>query len=175
MTFYGTLAGADQYHAARGNDAWFGYLVPEKEGALTRASDYIDRRYRKKAPTGRWQSLFVGTRAGGRAQLREWPRAGAEDYEGAPIGPAEIPPEVQHATYEAALREAESPGGLSPDFVPAELVTREKVDVIETSFAVAAGGIADGTNPMRPVVDVVDEILAPLLRPTCGASGIFAV
>jgi hypothetical protein len=72
-----------------------------------------------------------------------------------------VPREVEHATYEAALREAANPGSLSPDFVASRQVIKQKVGPLERTFADAtdAGGI-----PTRPVVTVIDEILAPVTR-----------
>lgn len=175
MSFYGSVADADAYHAARGNVAWASLSAPSKEAALTRASDYLDQRYKYQTPMGRWSSLFVGVRTNGRGQDREWPRTGAEDYEGAPINPLVTPVEVCVATYEASIREAISPGSLNPDYVPGEVVQSERVDVISTTYAIPTGEAAIGFNPARPVLSAVDEILAPLLRSTCGGLGLFVV
>jgi len=157
---YGTLVGADSYHQARGNAAWAAGSDDARIGALVRATDYIDGRYRVLLASGRWSSMFPGVRTAGRGQANEWPRTGATDYDGDPIQPDEIPEEVERATYEAALRELASPGSLSPDFLASEAVTREKVGPIEVTYADAA---ADG-QPNRPVIPAIDEILAPLLR-----------
>ncbi len=159
---YGTLAGADSYHLARGNGAWAAGAEEARIGALVRATDYIDGRYRVLLASGRWSSMFPGVRTAGRGQPNEWPRTGAVDYDGDPIQPDEIPDEVERATYEAALRELAAPGSLSPDFVAAEQVTREKVGPIEVSYA--DGASAGGVLPNRPIIAVIDEILAPLLR-----------
>lgn len=159
---YGTVTEADAYHAARGNTAWTGDNTV-KTAALVRASDYIDGRYRCRLPSGRWQSMFTGEKTGGRTQEREWPRTGATDYEGNEIPSDEVPIEVEHAAYEAALRELTSPGSLSPDYVPSQLVTKEKVDVIEVTYSEPQPSV-DGSMPNRPVITAVDEILAPLLR-----------
>lgn len=161
MAIYGTLVAADAYHAARGNAGWTG-TDADKLAALQRATDYIDGRYRYKLPSGRWLSMFTGTRTDGRSQDLEWPRTGAVDYEGNEIPDTEVPIEVESATYEAALRELTDPGSLSPDFVPASQVTKEKVDVVEVQYA--APQASDGMLPNRPIVPEIDEILAPLLR-----------
>lgn len=162
---YGTLAGADSYHQARGNAAWAAGSTEARTGALIRATDYIDGRYRYLLPTGRWASMFPGVRTAGRGQPNEWPRTGAVDYDGDPIAPDEIPDEVERATYEAALLELQNPGGLSPIYVASEQVTREKVGPIEVAYGdSAAGGEQPGSTPNRPVVPAIDEILAPLLR-----------
>jgi hypothetical protein len=158
---YGTLEGADSYHEARGNAAWAAGSDEARTGALIRATDYIDGRYRVLLASGRWSSMFPGVRTAGRGQPNEWPRTGASDYDGDPIQPDEIPEEVERATYEAALRELASPGSLSPDFISSEAVTREKVGPIEVTYADAA---VAGQLPNRPVIPVIDEILAPLLR-----------
>lgn len=156
--FYGTAAGYKAYVLAH-----YGVTVTEEDAVivqwLLRGSAYIDGRYRKQWPSGRWQSLFPGVKTGGRAQLREWGRTGASDYEGNPIGPNEIPIELEYATYEAAKREGEAPGSLSPDYIAAELVTKEKVGPLEVSYAESV----EGSIPTRPVITLIDELIAPLL------------
>lgn len=158
---YGTLEGANSYHLARGKAAWAAGTEQAREGALVRATDYIDGRYRVLLASGRWTSMFPGVRTAGRGQPNEWPRTGAIDYDGDSIQPDEVPDEVERATYEAALRELVAPGSLSPDFVASEAVTKEKVGPIEVNYADAT---AAGQVPNRPVVPAIDEILAPLLR-----------
>ncbi|AZR23488.1 DnaT-like ssDNA-binding protein [Xanthomonas vasicola] len=158
---YGTLAGADDYHLARGNTAWATGSEAARTAALVRGTDYIDGRYQVVLASGRWQSLFPGVRAAGRGQPNEWPRTGATDNAGAFIGPEEIPGEVERATYEAALRELARPGSLSPDFVASAQAIRKKVGPIEVAYSEKG---ADGGVPNRPVVTAIDEILGPLLR-----------
>lgn len=162
--YYGSEANADAYHTARGNTAWAG-SSPAKLAALTRASQYVDGMGQCDG-----MSLFPGTKTGGRAQLPAWPRTGATDFSGAAILPDEVPIEVEYATYEAALRELVTPGSLSPDYVPATQVKREKVDVLETEYAVPAAGV----NPVRPVVSIVMDMLAPVMVP-CVSPAIYAV
>lgn len=158
--FYGTVAAADAYHAARANTAWAGDDVA-KQAALIRASVYIDGRYRKHMPSGVWQSLFPGVKTEGRGQAREWPRTGAQDYEGHALSAEEVPLEVEQATYEAALRELTEPGSLTPDYVAATAIKREKVGPLETEYAVASG--AEGAASVRPVISAIDELIAPVL------------
>ncbi|KAG1535604.1 hypothetical protein G6F50_015265 [Rhizopus delemar] len=90
---YGTLEGADLYHQARGNAAWAAGTDDARTGALVRATDYIDGRYRVLLASGRWASMFPGVRTAGRGQPNEWPRTGAVDYDGDPIQPDEVPDE----------------------------------------------------------------------------------
>ncbi|WP_460138214.1 DnaT-like ssDNA-binding protein [Pseudomonas sp. S2_A10] len=170
--FYGTVAAADAYHAARANAAWTGDDVA-KQAALIRASVYIDGRYRKLLASGVWQSLFPGVKTEGRGQAREWPRTGAEDYEGHAIPSDQVPVEVEQATYEAALRELVEPGSLSPDFVAASTVKRQKVGPVEEEFSVAAG--ADGAASVRPVISIIDEMIAPVLVARYTLPAVFVV
>jgi hypothetical protein len=163
MSFYGTVAGADAYHTARGNTAWTGSNAL-KEAALTRASQYVDGRSRRRFPSGRWMSLFVGTKAGERAQELEWPRTGAVDYNGHAVDPLVVPLEVQHATYEAALRELVAPGSLTPDYVASAHTIREKVGPVEVAYASPSDSSYNGLPPNQPVITAVDTLLAPLLR-----------
>jgi hypothetical protein len=170
--FYGTVAAADAYHAARANAAWAGDDVA-KQAALIRASVYIDGRYRKLLASGMWQSLFPGVKTEGRRQAREWPRTGAEDYEKHAIPSDQVPVEVEQATYEAALRELVEPGSLSPDFVAASTVKRQKVGPIEEEFSVGAG--SDGAASVRPVISIIDEMIAPVLVARYTLPAVFVV
>lgn len=168
MAIYGTLADANAYHTARGNAGWTG-ADAAKEAALQRATDYIDGRYRRMTAGGCWVSMFRGKRTDGRDQDLEWPRTGATDSEGDEIPDDEVPIEVEEATYEAALLELANPGSLSPVFVGARQVLKQKVGPIERTFAEAKAD--DGAMPPnRPVVPAIDDIIAGLIcnRPPFG-------
>ncbi|OSN39557.1 DnaT-like ssDNA-binding protein [Pseudomonas syringae] len=164
--FYGTVADADAYHAARANTAWTGGDMA-KQAALIRASAYIDGKFQAQNSCGRWESLFSGVKTGGRAQALQWPRTGATDTEGHAIPADETPIEVVQATYEAALREIALPGSLSPDYVASTAIKRQKVDVLEIEYQ--APSTVAGV-PTRPVITIVDELIAPLLgcKIACG-------
>ncbi|MCC4588757.1 hypothetical protein LL962_16890 [Xanthomonas sp. NCPPB 1067] len=169
---YGTIEGADAYHASRGNVAWSAASEVDRLSALVRGTDYLDQRYRVLQLSGRWESMFPGTRTAGRGQEHEWPRTGAVDYDGNVIAVDEVPSEVERATYEAALRELARPGSLSPDFVASEAVTREKVGPIEVTYTDSG---ASGQPANRPLVPAIDEILAPLLRMPYIGPAVFVV
>lgn len=148
MTAYGSVELADAYHVTRGNAGWTG-TEQAKTQALQRASDWIDTTYR---------GAFPGYKVGRRDQEREWPRYDAVDAAGDAIPVDEVPSEVLHATYEAALRELSSAGSLMPDFVPGAAIKREKVGPIETEYL---GGTS--ATSVLPVLTIVDRMLAPLL------------
>lgn len=146
------------------------------EQALRRASRYLDGRYRY-----RW----LGIRTNGREQGLEWPRRGvvlsspytlpSSPYTYGYFPPVEwpalswtiaedeVPREVKDATAEAAIRELASPGSLTPDRTPARQVLQQTVGPITTVYANVAA--------TRPIVTVIDEILAPLLNRTSAFSG----
>lgn len=167
--FYGSVTAADAYHQARANAAWAGDDAA-KQAALIRASAYIDGKYQFQNACGRWESLFSGVKTGGRAQTLQWPRTGATDNEGSTIPPDEVPVEIEQATYEAALREIVTPGSLSPDYVASGAIKRQKLDVLEIEYQAAS--TATGGVPTRPVITVVDELVAPLLgcKTYCGVA-----
>lgn len=84
------------------------------------------------------------------------------DYSGEPIASDAIPVEVFTAAAEATYRELVTPGSLSPDFVATSLVKSEKLGPLETTFAVPDAS-APGAAPTRPVITLIDEIIAPVL------------
>lgn len=162
---YGTDAGADAYHLERGNADWAMGTQSERTAARIRASQYIDGRYRLEVSPGIWISMFSGKRTGARAQADEWPRTGATDIDGNAIPEAEVPIEVLNATYEAASRELAEAGSLSPDYTASQQVTKEKVDVLEVTYADTSsdgGGLTQGP-PNMPSVPAIDFIIAPVL------------
>lgn len=145
---YVSLADADTYHTSHNAGQWTGEDTA-KEAALRRATMWIDGRYR---------SRFPGSRSNGRSQSLEWPRKNAYDTAGDLIGGTEIPNEVVQAVCEAALRELASAGSLSPDIVEAQTVQSESVGPISTTYAAKSG-----VDAQRPVLTVVDDLLAPVL------------
>lgn len=150
---YGSVADSKVYFADR--------KIPEWEGAgdddatlaaiLLRATEFID---------GRYASMFPGGKMGYRAQIREWPRFNAWDRNGDPILTTEIPVEVVHATYEAALREQANPGTLTPDV---DFSSRRQSVRVEGAVAVTFATLPLRAEAYRTIMTIVDQILAPIL------------
>jgi hypothetical protein len=155
---YISVADADTYHSVRGQATWTG-ADGLKEEALRRATLFIDARYGPR---------FSGVRYRGRDQALMWPRAGAEDIEGWGIDHDEVPLEIARATAEAALRELVEPGFLSPD-----VTISSAGQVIEKTVGPLTLKFAEGTatDRTRPLVQIIDDILAPLLRGLGGGFG----
>lgn len=159
---YGTTADASTYHNARGQGTRWDAITNQAD-ALQRGSEYVDQRYREQLKSGRWVSMFSGTKTGGRTQDREWPRTYAEDYEGNAIPSGTVPDEVEHAAYEAALLEGENPGSLLPSYTASDQVTSEKVGPIEVKYG-SGFALPEGvTAPNQPVITIIDKIIAPVL------------
>lgn len=149
--YYGTTAGADEYHATRGNEAWGNEGVTfRKTSALLRASQYIDTHY-----------TFTGA-AAAVDQIREWPRSGVS-YRGETFPSDTTPTAVEYAAYEAALRELEAPGSLAPDYTEAGAIRSQKKAVgplsTETEYTTATSAAQ-----LRPVISVIDGLLRPFLK-----------
>ena len=129
--------------------ASFDGVVADQEAALRRATRWVDATYRIR---------FSGYKTAKRTQSLEWPRTDAEDANGEEIPVDEIPVEIKDATAEAAIRELAKPGVLAPDVVPGEQKVLTQVG--EISWTSLASG---GADAQRPVVSVIDGILAPLI------------
>ena len=144
--FYGTSAGYHTYHEERG--ALTGpHGDTAVESALLVASEWIDSRYR---------SLFGGTKVGLRSQMREWPRDGALDYYGYAV------PEIEQATYEAALIHLTGSTPLSQNFTPAKYRTVSVDGAISLEYAQFSNSEETQTQFKR-----IEEILSLLV----GAKG----
>lgn len=158
MQIYGTIQGADNYALAIGNTAW-GLLAPaEKNAALVRGSLYVDSFAKRWIDDKCWLQ-FIGEKTGGWAQDREWPRFGIL---GLPDNV--IPKNIEYAAYEAALREAANPGSLNPDIDRTQLVKREKVDVLEVTYAV---GDSANAADLQPVIPAIQALLSGFLARRC--------
>ena len=152
---YGSVVGATAYHASRANTGWADSPADAAEAALIRASVWLDGTYGARWP---------GQRADAEQYLA-WPRINATDAEGFALADDVVPRAVEHATYEAALRELAAPGSLSPDYTPAQGVKSETVGPISVTYR-------DGTGTQwRPIASAVDDILASLIgRRSSGVS-----
>lgn len=155
MAHYGTVTGADAYHAARGNEAWASAMGEEKTAALVRASQYLDAVYPWPG-----QAADVG-------QALEWPRSGVT-WRGMAVAETDTPLPVEHAAYEAALREVQEPGSLNPDFRAADAV-RSYTEAVGplTERREYAGVSSAAAN--RPSIPAIDGLLRGLLG-TAGGS-----
>lgn len=120
---YVTLAEANAYHADRNNTAWTG-TDSVKQGALVRATDYIDQVY-----AGRWIGDPLND-----VQALAWPR-----------DEAGIPEKLKQAVCILAL---ETIGGTALNPTQGREIKRRKVDVIETEYMDNAR-----TRPSRPAID----------------------
>ena len=149
---YASLAEIKAYWDGIGFD-YSAYSDTDIEQAARRATAWLDGRYRRS---------FPGYRQYGRAseapQAREWPRSWAQDVEGEAIPLDTIPAEVKNAQAEATRREVAGTT-LSPDVTLGDTVKSESVGPISTEYA----GIAS-VEGQRPILTVVDEILAPLFQ-----------
>lgn len=67
------------------------------------------------------------------------------------------PDAVKHALFEAARREAATPGSLAPDYQPPQTVKREKVDVLEVEYADAVS--------LAGLLLLLDNLLFGVARP----------
>lgn len=128
-----------------------------------RGSAYLDGTYEARLP---------GYRTGGLEQERAWPRTGATASRQA-IPTDVVPLAWEHASYAAALYEAQNPGGLSVATSQSAVIKREKVDVLEVEYAVGSGdAVADATIRLS----LVDGLVAPFLIPeNTGGFGLWAV
>ena len=153
-TTYGSDAGFKAWADARAV-SYAGKTDDDIAAARLRASEAIDGRYRAR---------FEGQKTGGRAQDREWPRAGACDREGLGIASDVIPAEIENATYEGTVRELASAGSLSPDIqAGAKVLKRVKAGSTELEYAL------QGTT--TATFQRIDQALAPLIGAVSRYSG----
>ena len=168
--FYGTLLDALAYHAARANAAWAdpGVDDTDRTAALVRASVALD---------GQYGDRFPGTPADGLGQALAWPRDQAEDTcRKEPIDNITIPVQIEHAAYELALIELETPGALNPSFAPGNTMKREWLDGVggRERFG-PTDGVALTLDNIRPRIAAVENLLRCLLMPDRSGGGTYWV
>jgi DNA-binding transcriptional regulator YdaS (Cro superfamily) len=173
---YVSVDEATQYHADRNNDAWSDGDAPSWEGALRRATEWIDATYRGR---------FSGYRTKLRLQALEWPRTSAyyvdavngpsPFYAGSPaygqwtsIAANAIPIELRRATAEAALRELVSPGALRPDVTPGKVLKS-----VSISGSVSVTYADTSPQGQKLFASIISDIIAPLLDPLSSTSSMF--
>lgn len=126
-TSYGTIEGADSYHAARGNRLWSECTsTGDKEAALVRGADYLERAYSR---------LWPGTRATLRQRL-SFPRYDVEN-----LASNEIPIWLKEAQYEAAYLELIDPGILSFDVTEGGSVTSEREGEMSRNYSPGSSSV----------------------------------
>lgn len=155
--YYGTAAGFETYHVARGRDVG-AYTTEQVSVALLVASEWLDGAFGY-----RWPGYKVGDR---QQQIRDWPRSWVQDREGYPVSADTVPTEIENATYEAALRHLQDGDVLNPDYTP----NRYKRVSIEGS--VSAEYLSLSAEQVQKQFPVIGQILAPLLEGNGGVSSI---
>lgn len=157
MLYYGTVADFKMYHAWRGVVIDPAISDVSNEANLLVASEWIDNKYR---------ALFDGKKIGLRDQVREWPRSGATDYYGDAVSIASVPPEIEHATYEAALIQLNTPGTLSVSFTP----NAYRSVSIDGALSVEYNNYSDASQ-IQTEYKRIDEILSLLVGRNTGGNG----
>lgn len=149
---YATVAEADAYHRARRNLAWTQAASVDREAALVRATDYIDRR---------WSARFIGRRLTV-AQALEWPRDFAYDEFGGAI--TGVPTLLKNACAEYALRALTA--SLAPDPVLSAngRITR-KLERVEGAVTEETEYAADHAPPITRPYPLADMLLRRYVAP----------
>lgn len=145
---YGAVADADVYFADRGVVDWTGD-DSTKQGALVRATDYIEERF---------YGNFAG-QATTDVQALSWPRQYAFNF-----GKNEIPATLKKACFEYALRALTQV--LAPDLVLdggfARVKTEETIGPMTDKFAVPSKGPGSDVMLIVPY-PAADMLMRPLL------------
>lgn len=143
-TSYVTLIEARAYATARG--LIFPAVDSDLEALLVKAMDYLET----------LRAEFKGTKVFGFG-YRQWPREGVV-IDGLELAATAIPEELKNGQIQLAV-EFQTVDPMATTF--GQVVKREKVDVIETEYAV---NYKEGPAPTR--MPRVQAILAPLLKAT---------
>jgi hypothetical protein len=145
---YDTVAAADTYWTARGNETWLD--SDDKEVYLIKATDWLDRNF-----------TWRGTRLT-EAQRLGWPRADAYDDDEYQIGLTEAPWQVKEAMFIVADLFRDGTYDLTGVLTSNNRsLKRQKVDVIEVEY---------DPGSRLPGADVVTHVIK-LLRPVMLTSG----
>lgn len=127
------------------------------EQALRRATAWIDASF---------GPFFRGYPLRQRAQALEWPRVGATDAIGYPIGSSEIPAELKNALCEAAIRELAESGSLAPDLDRGGAIQSMQAGSVSITYASGA--------PSATTFQAIENALSRLIGNTRRMSGVVA-
>lgn len=127
--FYGDLAGFKAYWVARGNALVTAYEDDDILASLLVASEYLDAAFRTQ---------FMGWKVGGRPQVREWPRSAVIDIYGYGVDSTIVPPEIEQATYQAALRQHDTPGIFFKDYTPSKYKSVSISGAVDVEWAIGS-------------------------------------
>lgn len=164
MDFYGTIAGADEYHETMLNvsaGTWpsAGIADDKKKAALVRASRVID---------GQFGSLYTGSKATSTQRLA-WPRVDAYDScASQELASDYVPDAIIEATYELALIEIQNPGSLAPSVDLSRVTKSESVDgaASRSFFSPNELGLGDAYEAYRPKLTYVTDLVGCYLAET---------
>lgn len=135
---YSDVDFSDDYHSLRGNALWGTYSESEKQAALVRATDYIDKRF---------GTVFRGRKLQ-RRQALEWPRLNA--YDDDDFWLTGVPRNLQKATAEYALR-ALVYNVLAPDAIRAATDQDFSEEDYSRDMSQNAGEISQRTQKVGPL------------------------
>ena len=135
---YSDITFADDHHSLRGNALWGTFDDGEKQAALVRATDYIDKRF---------GSVFRGRKLQ-RQQALEWPRLNAYDDDDFWLDG--IPRNLQKATVEYALR-ALIYNTLAPDAIRAAPDQDFSEEDYERDLNQSTGEVSQRTRKVGPI------------------------
>lgn len=150
---YGTKEGFVAYHTARGREVpalWDDEVI---QAALLVGSEWIDHIY---------GNLFIGYPTGGYDQARQWPRTTAlteNIYPQKVFTDSEIPDAVVNAAYEAAWRQATTPGSLMVDYTPGKYKRVSVEGAISVDYAQFTS-----SSDVQIQIGAIDNLLWPLLK-----------
>lgn len=152
--FYGNAADFITYHESRGRTVPGTWDTDKIEAALLVASEWLDDRY---------DLLWTGYAVDGYDQERKWPRTVAvtNTFPQVTIPDDVIPERVEHATYEAAFREATTTGALNVDF------TQQKYKSVRVDGAIGVEYNLNVSQSSDAQLDipVIERLMLPLLDP----------
>jgi hypothetical protein len=154
---YGTAEGFAAYHESRGREIPGTWSDDTIEAALLSASEWIDSIY---GPS------FIGHKTDGFEQENEWPRTNAVVMDSTPAYVYDtdaIPARVTKAAYEAAWRQATTPGSLLVDYTPGKY----KSVSIDGALSVEYRQF-DSAYEVQVQIGAVDTLLWPLLDMSSG-------
>jgi hypothetical protein len=156
---YGNADDFKTYHQDRGRSIPAGWTDSVIEAALLVASEWLDSSYEK---------VWIGTPTGGFTQENLWPRTDAiTNTNPTYTFPDDaIPERVINATYEAAFRQATSPGALSVDFTPSKFAE------VRVEGAISVKYRNDFTSPsdIQTQIGIIQNLMSPLINPDATGS-----
>ena len=160
--FYGNATDFEKYLTDRGREFSAQWSDEDIEAALLVVSEWLDSQY---------DDIWIGYKVTF-DQERAWPRQSAMvlSYPSYTYKTNEIPQQVIYATYEAAQRELNNKGCLSPDYQPTPYNSVSIYNAVTVEYSTTVSSAGDIMTQIPAIQNLMSSLIDP--QKSSGGNGL---